>query len=227
MLFFPHPLTCSEDGLIAVGGRLTMNRLVLAYRSGIFPWYNDGPILWWFTHPRAVILPDSLHISRSMSRLLQKSPWTVTVNYQFREVMRSCAEMIRPNQAGTWINEDMIDAYTELHEHGYAHSVEVWDEDELIGGMYGVLMGEIFFGESMFSYRSNASKYGFLTLAKWLFDHNCQLIDCQQDTDHMKSLGTELLSKESFWKYMKSNQLVSNMNMSGLKYLKRSKELGH
>ena len=221
MIFFPHPLTCSEEGLIAVGGLLNRERLLLAYRCGIFPWYNDGPILWWFTYPRATILPETLHVSKSMNRLIRSSPWTVTVNYRFQEVIEACAEIIRPNQTGTWINEEMKDAYLDLHERGNAHSIEVWDEDELIGGLYGVVAGKIFFGESMFSYRSNASKYGFLILARWLFNNGCTLIDCQQDTEHMRSLGTTLLSKEEFWTYVKKNQLEQDINLSTTKYLVR------
>jgi len=218
-------LTCSEEGLLAVGGMLNRDRLLLAYRSGIFPWYNDGPILWWFTHPRAVIFRDTLHTSRSMQHLLQQSPWTITVNYRFEEVIQTCADIIRPGQAGTWINGDMIDAYVDLHKSGYAHSVEVWDQDEMIGGLYGVMMGKIFCGESMFSYRSNASKYGLLVFAKWLFDHDCRLIDCQQDTDHMRSLGTRLLSKEEVWSHIRENQMAGDINeISELKYLKKAKE---
>jgi leucyl/phenylalanyl-tRNA--protein transferase len=158
-----------------------------------------------------------------MERLLKRSQWTVTINYRFAEVINACSEVIRPNQSGTWLDEDMINAYIGLHQHKYAHSVEVWDQDELIGGLYGVMIGEIFCGESMFSYRSNASKYGFLAFAKWLFENNCRMIDCQQDTDHMRSLGSTLLSKEEFWRHIQANQMSNSIDLSGIRYLLKAK----
>jgi len=157
-----------------------------------------------------------------MGRLIRSRPWIVTVNYRFQEVIEACAEIIRPDQTGTWISDEMKEAYIDLHRHGNAHSIEVWDNDVMIGGLYGVLIGKIFYGESMFSHQSNASKYGFLSLAKWLFQNGCTLIDCQQDTDHMRSLGTTLVDKKAFWELIKENQLEGDIDLASVKYLVRS-----
>ena len=210
-MFFPHPLTAPEDEPLAMGGELSTERLILAYQHGIFPWYNEGPILWWFTHPRPVITPQTLKVSKSMKQLMRATSWTTTINQSFEEVIYHCAIVYRDGQFGTWITEDIIDSYSLLHRLGFAHSVEVWEGDTLIGGLYGVLIGEIFFGESMFTYKSNASKYAFLTFAKHLFSKGCKLIDCQQDTPHMRKLGTELWSKEKFWGAIQSNLIVDSI----------------
>ena len=209
---FPHPLTCVDDGLLAYGGDLSESRLLLAYRFGIFPWYNESPILWWFLHPRCVLYPEDLRIHKSMRSYLNQDRFRVTYNQCFTRVMATCAEINRPNQDGTWINEEMTTAYTHLHDRGLAHSIEVWQDDSLVGGLYGLYLGKIFFGESMFSNVSNASKYGFIHLVRKLKQSGCRLIDCQQDTPHMKTLGATMISKEQFWRHIKSNLLEDDIN---------------
>ena len=188
-----------------MGGDLSAERLILAYQHGIFPWYNEGPILWWYTHPRPVITPETLKVSKSMKQVMRSSSWKITIDNAFEEVIYHCAIVYRDGQFGTWITEDILESYSILHRLGIAHSVEVWEEDKLIGGLYGVLIGEIFFGESMFNHKSNASKFGFLTFAQHLFSKGCKLIDCQQDTPHMRNMGTTLWSKEKFWKAIQTN----------------------
>ncbi len=205
MTYFPHPLQSGDDGLLAIGGELSQERLLLAYRYGIFPWYNELPILWWFVHPRCVLFPDKVKIAKSMRSLMSKDQFQITIDAHFEQVIRSCASAERKDQDSTWINPDMVAAYCVLHEHGYAHSVEVWQENELVGGIYGVALGKIFFGESMFSKVSNASKFGLICLCKSLIEKDYRLIDCQQETDHMKSLGAELMSKEGFFTEVKKN----------------------
>ncbi len=212
-MYFPHPLTAREDGLIAIGGDLDVDRLLLAYRHGIFPWYNQNPICWYFTWPRAIITTDTLHVSKSMRSLIKKRPWHITTNQAFEQVITQCALINRPDQSGTWIIQEMKKAYIDLHQKGAAHSVEVWDGGELIGGLYGVVAGKIFFGESMFASKSNASKYGFLLFAQYLFKTGCHLIDCQQDTEHMESLGTILIGKQDFWDVIQSNLLEEDLQI--------------
>jgi leucyl/phenylalanyl-tRNA--protein transferase len=210
-LYFPHPLTAPEDEPLAMGGDLSTERLILAYQHGIFPWYNEGPILWWFTHPRPVITSETLKVSKSMKQLMRSTSWKMTINHSFEEVIYHCAIVYRDGQFGTWITEDIIESYSLLHRLGIAHSVEVWENDKLIGGLYGVLIGEIFFGESMFAYKSNASKFGFLQFSQHLFSKGCKLIDCQQDTPHMRKLGTKLWSKENFWHAIQSNLIADTI----------------
>lgn len=212
-MFFPHPLTAQEDGLLAIGGDLSTARLLLAYQYGIFPWYNEDPILWWFTYPRAVVTLQSLKESKSMKQLIRGSTWYWTVNRAFEEVMHHCATVRRAGQEGTWITEEILDAYSILHRLGIAHSVEVWEGNQLVGGLYGVLMGEIFYGESMFAFRSNASKFAFICFARHLFAQGCILIDCQQDTPHMRTLGAHLISKEKFWWFLKGNLIKDNIKI--------------
>lgn len=197
-LVFPD-VELADDGLIAVGGDLSLERLLLAYKSGIFPWYNeDEPILWWSPNPRFVLFPDELKVSKSMSQLLKRQVFKVTENHCFEEVMRTCGEMPREGQDGTWINEDMVSAYVELHKNGYAHSVEVWENDKLVGGLYGVLLGKVFFGESMFYKVSNASKYGFIVFVEKLKSLGVELIDCQVPTLHLASLGAKSIERKEF-----------------------------
>ncbi len=197
-LVFPD-VNLAEDGLLAVGGDLSMERLLLAYKSGIFPWYSeDEPILWWSPNPRFVLFPNELKVSKSMSQLLKRNIFKVTFNQCFEEVMRVCGEVPREGQDGTWINEDMVRAYVELHKNGYAHSVEVWEDDKLVGGLYGVLMGKVFFGESMFYKVSNASKYGFIVFVEKLKSLGIELIDCQVPTPHLASLGAQNIEREDF-----------------------------
>jgi leucyl/phenylalanyl-tRNA--protein transferase len=197
-LVFPD-VNLAEDGLLAVGGDLSMERLLLAYKSGIFPWYNeDEPILWWSPNPRFVLIPNELKISKSMKLLIKRQVFKVTENQCFEEVMRVCGEMPREGQDGTWINEEMVSAYVELHKNGYAHSVEVWEEDKLVGGFYGVLLGKVFFGESMFYKVSNASKYGFIVFVEKLKSLGVELIDCQVPTTHLASLGARNIQRDEF-----------------------------
>ncbi len=197
---FPDPrLALTEpDGLLAVGGDLSRKRLLSAYQQGIFPWFSDDqPILWWSPDPRCVIYPPLLNVSRSMRKVLRKSEYRITFDSAFKEVMRACAAP-RSDQQGTWITEEMFQAYSELHRQGDAHSVECWYQDELVGGLYGIAIGQVFFGESMFSHRSNASKAAFITLVEQLIEWDYQLIDCQLQSEHLESLGAQAIPRTTF-----------------------------
>ena len=205
---FPHPLAATPEGLLAVGGDLGVDRLKLAYAYGIFPWYGpDEPILWWFPDPRCVLRPESVHISTSMRKLVRRTSFEVTFDHAFERVINLCCTTQRKKQDGTWINDDIIEAYIKLYKVGVAHSVEVWDEEELIGGIYGVAIGKVFFGESMFSLRTNASKYALIALCKSMAKRGFRLLDCQQDTAHMRSMGGELVCAEEFHSCMTRNRL--------------------
>lgn len=197
--FPPADLALDEPpGLLAVGGDLSPARLVKAYRSGIFPWYQDGqPLLWWCPDPRTVLLPGQLHISRSMRKFLKRNDFSVSFNTSFAEVMQGCAEP-RNYTSATWITQDMQNAYCELHRLGIAHSVEVWEQEQLVGGLYGLAIGKVFFGESMFSRRTNASKMAFIHLARQLDDWGFELIDCQMPTEHLFSFGAQSLERQQF-----------------------------
>jgi leucyl/phenylalanyl-tRNA--protein transferase len=209
-LIFPHPVLREPDGLLAVGGDLTPSRLLLAYRWGLFPWYHDDqPILWWWLAPRLVMRPQQIHISHSLQTILNKNIFKVTMNTAFGDVIKYCGEIKRINQDGTWITPEMMEAYLELHQSGYAHSVEVWRQDELIGGLYGVSYGRIFTGESMFAKTSNASKIAFVHLAKHLATKNFEWIDCQQDTAHLRSMGAELIEENQFMNILRENHLFT------------------
>ena len=195
---FPDPEKWHDD-IISIGGNLSPGMLLSAYEQGIFPWYNPGdPVLWQSPNPRCVIFPDSLHISSSMQKILKKNVFQITFDKDFLGVMKGCAEMVRPKQDGTWVSNDFIEAYTRLHNLGWAHSAEAWQDGVLVGGCYGVLMGRCFIGESMFSNRTNASKAAFLTLAKTLFENNVGFIDCQVPTKHLLSLGGESMERGNF-----------------------------
>lgn len=186
------------NGLLAVGGDLSPERLLSAYHCGIFPWFNPGdPILWWCPDPRTVIYPDQFHISRSLIKALRKEIYRVTFDNCFEDVMRACAAP-RTYANETWITEDIIQGYTALHKRGYAHSVEVWQGNQLVGGLYGVALGKIFFGESMFSRADNASKFGFAHLVRQLRQWNFKLIDCQIANDHLFSLGATEIPRQDF-----------------------------
>jgi leucyl/phenylalanyl-tRNA--protein transferase len=190
------------DGLLAMGGDLSPERIINAYKNGIFPWFNKGqPILWWSPSKRAVIIPGFCHISRSMKRLLKKNNFTVTVNTAFAKVIAHCAKP-RESQAETWITDSMIAAYIELHKQGYAHSIEVWQQGSLVGGLYGICVGSVFCGESMFSTVSNSSKIAFIALNQHLDRFHGTLIDCQMQTDHLSSLGVKELSRKEFIGYL-------------------------
>ena len=197
---FPDPqyALIEPDGLLAVGGDLSPARLLNAYRQGIFPWYSDGqPILWWSPNPRAVLFPDQLKISRSLRKSLRKQALRVTLDTAFAEVIEACSES-RPDQEGTWITEEMKQAYIQLHRIGFAHSVECWEGESLVGGLYGVSMGKVFFGESMFTRLTDASKIAFAHLVEQLKDWEFGLVDCQVHTGHLASLGAEDIPREEF-----------------------------
>ena len=194
------------DGLLAIGGDLSSERLLNAYQMGIFPWYNEGEeILWWSPDPRSVLFPDELKISKSMKQVLRKKAFEVRFNTCFEKVIRACKESKRKEQEGTWITEKMLTAYIRLHDLGYAHSVEVYHEDELVGGLYGILLGKVFFGESMFSRMSNASKYGFIEWVGLLKEKEVKLIDCQIESEHLNSLGARNISRKDFLSLLRQN----------------------
>lgn len=196
---FPPVSHAEEDGLLAVGGDLHPDRLLLAYSQGIFPWYSKGsPILWWSPDPRMVLFPAELKVSKSMKQVLKSGIFQISYDQDFPAVIQACAKVHRPGQRGTWLGKDMQAAYTELHRLGYAHSVEVWREGKLVGGLYGVALGQVFCGESMFAHESNASKSGFITLVVDLRSRGFQLIDCQVHTPHLESLGGREIPRLDF-----------------------------
>jgi leucyl/phenylalanyl-tRNA--protein transferase len=195
-LLFPDPALAEPDGLLAIGGDLSITRLLLAYQNGIFPWYSDDePILWYSPHERFVLYPQQLKVSKSMKQVLRSGMFTVTQNQCFNEVVNACSSVPREGQDGTWITDDMKAAYARLHANGYAHSVEVWQNNELVGGLYGVAAGTVFCGESMFSLVSNASKTALISLCN---TGKYQLIDCQVYTDHLASMGAMMISREEY-----------------------------
>ena len=204
---FPHPDLANEDGMLAVGGDLSPQRLIKAYQLGVFPWFNPGdPIIWWSPDPRFVLFPNELKVSKSMRPYFNQKRFDFSVDRDFRSVIKACQNQKRKGQAGgTWITEDMIEGYSELHDLGYAHSVEVWKGKKLVGGLYGISLGKIFFGESMFSLESNASKFGFILLVQKLKELGFRLIDCQQKTNHLKSLGGRSIPREDFLEYLDQN----------------------
>ena len=198
-LYFPPIEETSPEGVLAVGGDLSPERLLLAYKNGIFPWFDDNdPILWWCPSERMVLFPEEFKPSKSMRNVINKGIFKVTFNQCFREVMINCQQIYRPDQYGTWITDEMIDSYTYLHEIGKAMSVEVWLEEELVGGLYGVDMNPIFCGESMFSHVSNASKVAFIALVAYLKKNKYKLLDCQIYNDHLASLGCYEIPREDF-----------------------------
>ena len=197
---FPSPESALKEpnGLLAAGGSLEPGRILEAYCKGIFPWFEEGqPILWWTPDPRMVLYPDELHISRSLARTLKKQPFRISSDEAFRDVVMSCA-VERPNSSGTWITEEMLEAYCELHEMGIAHSVEVWKESEMIGGLYGLAIGSVFFGESMFSFERNASKIAFVSLVQKLEVLGYSLIDCQVASPFLASFGAREIPRNDF-----------------------------
>lgn len=203
-LWFPNPNEAMEDGLLAIGGDLSIERLLLAYRSGIFPWYNDDIPLWWHPDPRFVLFPEKLLVSKSMKQVIAKNTFDFKVNYSFKEVITNCKNIDRKEQDGTWINNIVIDAYTQLHNLGFAHSAEAWQDDKLVGGLYGIKLGKVFFGESMFSHKSNASKFAFIKYVQELLKEGIVLIDCQVYTEHLESLGAKMISRDDFMLMLKS-----------------------
>jgi len=203
-LVFPSPELAGEGGLLAVGGDLSIPRLILAYRQGIFPWYNPGePIFWWSPDPRLILEPSDLHVSRRLGRIIRQERFQVTLDRAFKEVIRACSETRMKRGEGTWITPEMIKAYTELHYLGKAHSVETWQGDRLVGGLYGIAMGRVFFGESMFTKVSDASKAAFVTLVRQLSEWGFAMIDCQVTTWHLLSLGAKEIPRSFFLKRLK------------------------
>jgi len=202
-LLFPEPALAEDDGLLAVGGDLSTKRLLLAYQNGIFPWYSDdSPILWYSPHERFVLFPDELRVSKSMRQVLRSGKFTVSTNKAFSDVIEACSVVERIGQDGTWITEDMKAAYKQLHTEGHAHSVEVWEQDVLVGGFYGVQVNNVFCGESMFSRVSNASKTALI----WLCTSGLyKLIDCQVHTEHLESMGARMISREEYMRLLSGN----------------------
>jgi leucyl/phenylalanyl-tRNA---protein transferase len=203
-LWFPPIEDALDDGLLAMGGDLSENRLILAYKSGIFPWYEDKVPLWWSPSPRFVLFPEKLKISHSMKQLLHRDYFQFKYNSNFKEVIDNCKSIARKDQDGTWITPEMKAAYTNLHEKGYAISGETYLDNELVGGLYGIRLGNLFFGESMFAKASNASKFAFINLVQKLQSEGVKLIDCQVYTPHLESLGAEMISRQLFKYYLKT-----------------------
>jgi leucyl/phenylalanyl-tRNA--protein transferase len=205
-LIFPPVDLADPDGLLAFGGDLSQERLLLAYSEGIFPWYDEPPILWWSPDPRFVLFPDELKIAASMKQVLKKQLFTVTFNQDFRGVIAGCKQVARPGQNGTWITAEVEQAYISLHESGYAHSVECWQGEALVGGFYGLQLGDCFFGESMFSLVSNASKTAFITFVQHAASKGLRMIDCQVYTEHLASLGARMISRDDFLEIISKGQ---------------------
>ena len=195
-IVFPNPTLADEDGLLAIGGDLSAERLILAYQHGIFPWFSeDDPICWYSPHQRCVIYPDRLKVSKSMKQVMRNGTFKVTANKAFEQVISNCAKTPRKNQPGTWITQEMQEAYINLHQLGWAHSIEVWQSNKLVGGLYGVAINRVFCGESMFSLVSNASKVAMIFLCQ---QTNFELIDCQLPNEHLLSLGAEMIARETY-----------------------------
>ncbi|MBF0302622.1 MAG: leucyl/phenylalanyl-tRNA--protein transferase [Desulfamplus sp.] len=203
---FPPPHLARYDGLICVGGDLTSQRLIKAYQNGIFPWFSEGdPILWWSPDPRLVLYPDKINISRSLNKKIRKQCFTITMDTAFEEVIVACSQYRGEKRKSTWLVDEMVKAYRDLHKLGYAHSVESWQDGKLAGGLYGVSLGRIFFGESMFSYISDASKVALASLCGYLKQQNFDLIDCQVTSEHLLSMGAEEISRRGFIRQLKSS----------------------
>ncbi len=196
---FPPIDQAKSSGLLAVGGNLSTTRILSAYKQGIFPWYDENaPIMWWSPDPRCVLIPSELKISRSLQKAINKNPYQITFNHAFENVIKACASVPRPGQSGTWLLPEMIEAYSQLHAMGHAHSVEAWEDGKLVGGLYGIILGKVFFGESMFHTRDNASKIAFVHFVKHLQEKDFKLIDCQQTSSHMLKMGAKEISRKQF-----------------------------
>ncbi|MEH0155354.1 leucyl/phenylalanyl-tRNA--protein transferase [Limibacter armeniacum] len=204
---FPPPYLAEEPGIIAVGGDLSPDRLLEAYSNGIFPWFNPGEEpLWWCPNPRFVLYPEKVKVSKSMRQVFRKGNFKVTFDQDCAAVLENCQQIYRPGQGGeTWISDELKQSYLDLHKKGFIHSVEVWQDDKLVGGLYGGCMNKCFFGESMFAKVSNASKVGFIVLAKNLHKHGFELIDCQVHTRHLESLGAEMIPRLDFLEVVERN----------------------
>lgn len=197
-LTFPDTALAESDGMLAMGGDLSEERLLLAYRSGIFPWFSGSTPHWYAPDPRFVLIPELLNVSKSMNVLIKRNAFEFTINKAFDEVITQCGSIRRPGQFGTWINKAMLKAYKKLHEHGHAVSAEAWKDGKLAGGLYGIRIGRIFFGESMFARQSNASKFAFIKFVEQLQCEGVKLIDCQVHTEHLESLGAMMISRIKF-----------------------------
>jgi len=203
---FPSPNSASEEGLVAVGGEITTKRVLSAYRQGIFPWYSeDQPVLWWSPEPRAILYPDGIKISRSLKKTLRHSKFSITADTAFSEVIKACAgPRTQSPSGGTWITAEMMDTYNRLHQLGYGHSIEVWDEEKLVGGLYGLSLGSAFFGESMFSHKTDASKLALVYLAKFSKSSGIDFIDCQLPTNHLTSMGAINVSRKEYLRILET-----------------------
>ena len=196
---FPSPLKATSEGIVAHGGDLHPDRVFLAYQMGIFPWFeNDNDLLWWSPDPRMVLFPDKLKVSKSTKKIIRENPFEITFNKSFNEVVSCCATVKRFGQSGTWITQGLMKTYEKLHEGGKAYSVEVWENYELVGGLYGIDLGNVFCGESMFTKKNNASKLAFIFLVNELKKNSYKMIDCQVPSAHLRSLGAEEISREKF-----------------------------
>lgn len=205
-LIFPPVEMADENGILAIGGNLSTERLLLAYRNGIFPWYNeDEPIVWWCPDPRFILFPEKLKVTKSMQTVLQNGKFRFTINRAFSQVIQQCKTTRRKEQEGTWITPAIQDAYLQLHQLGYAHSAETWLNGELVGGLYGIKIGKVFFGESMFNKISNASKFAFINYVRQLQKENIALIDCQVYTAHLESLGAGMIARKKFIELLAEN----------------------
>ena len=202
-LVFPPVSQAGDQGLLAIGGDLSVERLILAYRNGIFPWYNQGePIVWYSPSPRMVLFPEKLKISKSMRKFIRETDLVITHNQAFEQVMMNCKTIIRKDQEDTWITDEMLLSYIRLHRAGFAKSFEVWDKEELVGGLYGVELDGVFCGESMFAKKSNSSKLAFIKMVEYYQSKQFRIIDCQVYNDHLASLGAEEISRDEFLKYL-------------------------
>ena len=214
-LEFPDLDEADESGLLAIGGDLSIERLKLAYSKGIFPWYEDGmPILWWSPDPRMVLFPEKMIISHSLRQSIKKQQFTVTIDHAFEKVIRNCAKTPRKGEDGTWITMEMQNAYIRLHEAGYAHSAEAWIDGELVGGLYGVALGKAFFGESMFNHVTNASKVALFHLVEKLSNWNFEIIDAQVYTNHLESLGGEMIPRSQYIHILEKALLIEDKSES-------------
>lgn len=205
-LRFPHPELADESGLLAVGGDLSHERLLLAYSNGIFPWFSeDEPIMWWSPDPRMILFPEEFKISKSLLQTIKNKNWEIKFDHNFKNVISECAKVPRKDQDGTWITQQMVDAYIKLHDQGFAHSVEVYEANELIGGLYGISLGRSFFGESMFFKKRDASKVALFHLVNKLKEFEFKFIDAQIETTHLKSLGAKLIPRTTFLQLLKES----------------------
>lgn len=207
---FPPLSQADEEGLLLVGGRVTPERILSAYQSGIFPWYNNDALpLWWSPDPRFVLFPDQLHVSSSMKKVLRSGKFELKLNTAFGQVLAACSTVERRGQDGTWITPAMKETYLHLHQTGWAISVETWQDNQLVGGMYGISIGQVFFGESMFSLVSNASKFALISFVELLKQHNFKLLDCQVYTNHLESLGAQSISRKNFAQLLSQHASLS------------------